>query len=161
MKKYLLILIAALAFATSANAAEEKSAASSGSEFMGMSLDINTMPEWNLLFKLNPQLTLAGILGFELYNDDNDDNDHFDFTFGIGAAFEVTKMLLPISLEVDLKYSTADWLSLDFLMDLSLQVLPHFNLVGKGGLDIKYVTSGSSPLTISPVTKISAVWFFL
>lgn len=117
------------------------------------------MKEWNIVFNASQRLSIVAILGFDYYDDDND--DHFNMVFGAGAIVLLTKQLLPISLEADLKYSSEDWVGFDFMMDLALPVLPHFNLVGKAGIDISIGTEDPNPVEFSPITKISAVWFFI
>lgn len=161
-KKILIVAVTTLMLA-SASFAENKQSSSStmgnSDGLLGISLDLNTMKEWNVIFNAGEHLGIVGILGFDYYDDDN--VDHFDILTGVGAIFFLTKQLLPISLEADLKFSSADWVGFDFMMDLALPVLPHFNLVGKAGIDISVGTEDPNPMEISPITKISAVWFFL
>ena len=126
---------------------------------IGISLDLNTMSEWDVVFNVSQNLSIVGILGFNYYNDDHDDD--LNITIGVGAIFLLTKQLLPISLEGDIKLSTEDWIGLDIMMDLALPVLPHFNLVGKAGIDVSIGTEDPDPMQITPITKISAVWFFI
>lgn len=154
------LMLASVSFAQN-NQTEKSGSSSIGSTdgTVGISLDLNTMKEWNLVFNLNPHLGIVGIFGFDFYDDDND--DHTDILAGVGAIFLVTKQLLPISLEADLKISTEDWIGVNFMMDLALPVLPHFNLVGKAGIDVHVGTEDPNPIEISPITKISAVWFFI
>lgn len=160
LKKIIAVAIMTLMFA-GVSFAEDKQSNSMGSSngLLGISLDLNTMREWNIIFNATDHLGIVGILGFDYYDDDND--DHFDILAGVGAIFFLTKQLLPISLEADLKVSSADWVGLDFMMDIALPVLPHFNLVGKAGIDISVGTEDPNPMEISPITKISAVWFFI
>lgn len=160
LKKIIAVAIMTLMFA-GVSFAEDKQSNSMGSSngLLGISLDLNTMREWNIIFNASDHLGIVGILGFDIYDDDND--DHTEILAGIGAIFLVSKQLLPISLEADLKISSADWVGFDFMMDLALPVLPHFNLVGKAGIDISIGTEDPNPMEISPITKISAVWFFI
>lgn len=161
------LMLASAAFAQDNQNNQNNQASNSGSTasmgssdgLVGISLDLNTMKEWNVVFNASQNLGIVGILGFDYYNDDNDDN--FEVMVGVGAIFLLTKQLLPISLEGDIKISTEDWIGLDVMMDLALPVLPHFNLVGKAGIDISIGTEKPDPMEISPITKISAVWFFI
>lgn len=156
---FMTLMLASASFAESNQSNKSNSATGSSDGFLGISLDLNTMKEWNLIFNVGDRLGVVGILGFDYYDDDND--DHFEMLAGVGAIFLVSKQLLPISLEADLKISSADWVGFDFMMDLALPVLPHFSLVGKAGIDITFGTEDPNPMEISPITKISAVWFFI
>lgn len=155
------LMLTSISFAQNSTSDKSSSTTSMGNSdgLLGISLDLNTMKEWNLIFNASQRLSVVAILGFDYYDDDND--DHFDILFGAGITVLLTKQLLPISLEADLKYCSADWVDFNFMMDLALPVLPHFNLVGKAGLDINIGTKKSSPTEFSPITKISAVWFFI
>lgn len=155
------LMFTSLSFAQNSESSKSNSTTTLGNSdgLLGISLDLTTMKEWNIVFNASQRLSIVAILGFDYYDDDND--DHFNMVFGAGAIVLLTKQLLPISLEADLKYSSEDWVGFDFMMDLALPVLPHFNLVGKAGIDISIGTEDPNPVEFSPITKISAVWFFI
>lgn len=162
-KKLILAIAATLIFSGTAfaqdNQSNKSTTAGSSQGLLGISLDLNTMKEWNIVYNASSNLSIIGILGFSYYTDDHDDNTNI--TIGIGASFLITQQLLPISIEGDLKYNSDNAIQLDALMALALPVLPHFNLVGKAGLEFTAGTDDPNPRELSPLTKISAVWFFI
>ena len=175
MKKSLLSLLLSLSFATTAFAQDDEEtktssapaakSAGNGGEFLGISLDLTTMQEWNVVFKINPKFAVTAIFGFD-YWDDEDDNDGTDILIGAGVAFTFYEALLPLAAEADLKLAFGDnddekGVRVDMLLDVTAPVLPHFNLTAKAGLQVIKHTEGREEFYLGPVTKINATWFFL
>lgn len=166
----------------------QPAAPTAATEHLGISLDLNNMTEWNLVFKATENLNILGVFGFtDLFKMDNSD---FDFVVGAGVSYTLTRRLLPLSLEGVIKFTAleetensthydynteltytkeeSDYqysLGADLMLTVTVPVVSHFQLIGKAGINysvgLKNGAPHLDPTFIHSVTKVSAVWYFL
>lgn len=166
----------------------QPAAPTAATEHLGISLDLNNMTEWNLVFKATENLNILGVFGFtDLFKMDNSD---FDFVVGAGVSYTLTRRLLPLSLEGVIKFTALEetensthydynteltytkeesdyqyTLGADLMLTVTVPVASHFQLIGKAGINysvgLKDGAPHLDPTFIHSVTKVSAVWYFL
>lgn len=166
----------------------QPAAPTAATEHLGISLDLNNMTEWNLVFKATENLNILGVFGFtDLFKMDNSD---FDFVVGAGVSYTLTRRLLPLSLEGVIKFTALEetensthydynteltytkeesdyqyTLGADLMLTVTVPVVSHFQLIGKAGINysvgLKDGAPHLDPTFIHSVTKVSAVWYFL